>query len=91
MSASLLLFTTNPKHISHSFSTKNMPLVTYKGPSKEATKCNTEDVMESFRTWVHIMSNTKCFIDKSTTITWQIIKEAFNRKVFPKDLEDNDI
>lgn len=88
MSAYVSLGTTNIDHVSISPYANTIPSTTKKGPSKEVTNSGTEDSMNNDLTRVPIMSDTQCFIKKSSIVTWMTIKCFFNTKEFPKDLHD---
>lgn len=80
MSASISPGTVDIDHISLSSFAKTMPLTTKKGPSKEVIDISIKD---STLTGVPILSDTQCFIDKYSTITWLTINDVFNMKNLP--------
>lgn len=68
-----------------------MPPTTKNGSSNKVTDSSMEGVVDSTFPGVPIMTDTQCLIDKYSTITWLTIKDAFNMKELPKDLEDREV
>lgn len=83
--------TTNPEPISLSSSTDTMPPVIRKGLTREATENSIEGFVDIPKTKAPILSYTRCFIENSTTLTWQMIFKDFIKKEFLEDLENKEV
>lgn len=78
---------TNRDHISLSSSINTILPTTKKGPLNEVINNSIKDDVDNTLAGVPIMIEIQCLIDKSSTITWMTIKDSFNMKELPKDIE----
>lgn len=76
----------DPRQIFSSSSLNTMPPTRKNGLLNKVIDRSTEDSMDSTLARVFIFSNTQCFIDKDSAITWVNIEDVFNSKDFAKDL-----